>query len=405
MCPRRRIPHRVAALVLLAAATGLASTPCAAEVDLCPANLEQSSPCGTRDTAGDSGSAPPASLPSVTLGNPAQPRHRRQAPDRDRRRSSAAVASPSVATTTAAEPISTSDWVPAGVTSTRSHCSHRPGGGLEIVESSGPPRAVRARAGRHRSRPVPTAPRLRRPPCRGRRRARLAPSRRAHAALQGQLPRARRALGRDIGRAAFSVDVLPGPSPRARHRRGRARSPPRVRHRRAPRLRRCAGRSRWRITSPPSSCPTARRVVYGYEARGNLAEARFEDGTARTYHYENPLHPHQPDRSRRAHRRPLRHVDLRRARPGDLVRARRRRRTRHPRPRRAARSRRGGRRTRHDDDHRQPRGDERLYLAASSRERHFTPALGDRTGLRELPTDGTPLRLHRRRAPEDRDAA
>ena len=38
--------------------------------------------------------------------------------------------------------------------------------------------------------------------------------------------------------------------------------------------------------------PDGRRVAYGYDARGNLAEARFDDGTARTYHYEDPIWPH-----------------------------------------------------------------------------------------------------------------
>jgi len=37
--------------------------------------------------------------------------------------------------------------------------------------------------------------------------------------------------------------------------------------------------------------PDGRRVTYGYDTRGNLAEARFEDGTARLYHYEDPLWP------------------------------------------------------------------------------------------------------------------
>ena len=38
--------------------------------------------------------------------------------------------------------------------------------------------------------------------------------------------------------------------------------------------------------------PDGRRIEYGYDPRGNLAEARFDDGTARTYHYEDPVWPH-----------------------------------------------------------------------------------------------------------------
>jgi len=68
---RYRTPRALAAAALLSLGA-LLPHPVAAEDGFCPANLEQSDPCGGADAGArpDSGSARPPSLPAVTLANP-----------------------------------------------------------------------------------------------------------------------------------------------------------------------------------------------------------------------------------------------------------------------------------------------------------------------------------------------
>ena len=307
---RRRARRRLTlALTGIAAAAllslgELTARPAVAQDGFCPVNLEQSDPCGGTGDGTDAGSAEAPPLPSVTLGNPVSlvTGAKRQ------RETDFALDGAPLAFHRHYDSAGTDVNVGLGP-GWRHGLSvalfSRPDGGREIIESAG--RRVLfdrvAHEDAERTADVPIG--------RVRYRARL-PSDGVVVEEAGfhtwHLPDGRtlRFQGSYLVRIDWPASAsVAGGAPRSLSLYYRQRRLASVTDEagRVLRLEYTPNRSVLRDFDGPRGQPRAghlaalvlpdgRRVAYGYDARGNLAEAHFDDGTARTYHYEDPIWPH-----------------------------------------------------------------------------------------------------------------